>query len=106
MEEIAISQSVATVVGMAVTGALGFFAARIKQHGKVERARIEIEKATAREMIFDAYERYIVRGERMTIARYEELLRVYEAYRALGGNGTAKAYMEEIIAKRPYLVIE
>lgn len=106
MVEIAINQAVVTLAGMTVTGVLGFLLARLKQHGKVERARIEIEKAMARQMIFDAYEKYVIRGEHMTIARYEELLRVYEAYQALGGNGTAKAYMKEIIAKKPYLVTD
>lgn len=42
----------------------------------------------------------------MTIARYDEIIREYDAYKVLGGNGTAEAYMDEIRKKRPYLVTE
>ena len=73
---------------------------------KVEQARIIIEKASARAHILSAYEKCIINGEHLTIARYEELLEEYEAYTLLGGNGTAKRYMEEIKALKPYLVID
>lgn len=95
-----------TVAGMAATGVLGFLVAHVKRLSKFERARIEIEKATARQMIFDAYEEYVVKGKKLTIARYDELLRIFDAYIALGGNGTAKKYIEAIKALRPYLVID
>lgn len=101
-----IEQGITTIVAMAVTGVLGFLIARVKHLSKFEQARVEIEKAMAREMIFEAYEKYVIRGEKLTIARYDELLRIFEAYTALGGNGTAKKYMEEIKAMRPYLVID
>lgn len=104
--DIAINQAIAAAAGMATTGLLGFTLGLLKQHGRRERARIEIEKATAREMVFAAYEDYVVRGRHLTIARHDELLRVFEAYTALGGNGTAKRCMDEIEALRPYLVID
>lgn len=102
----AIEQGVTTLVAMAVTGVLGFLIARVKHLSKFEKARVEIEKAMARQMIFDAYEEYVVKGKKLTIARYDELLRIFDAYIALGGNGTAKKYIEEIKALRPYLVID
>lgn len=77
-----------------------------EEDAALEAATHEIMKALARQMIIDAYEKYIIHGEHLTIARYEELLRVYEAYKALGGNGTAEAYMREIIARKPYLVTD
>lgn len=106
MAELAMQQIITTVAGMAATGVIGYLAATVKKHGKVEKARTEIEKATARQDIFDAFERYVVRGEHMTIARYDEIIREYDAYKVLGGNGTAEAYMDEIRKKRPYLVTE
>lgn len=102
----AIEQGVTTLVAMAVTGVLGFLIARVKHLSKFEKARVEIEKAMARQMIFDAYEEYVVKGKKLTIARYDELLRIFDAYIALGGNGTAKKYIEEIKALQPYLVID
>ena len=98
---------ITTIVGMAVTGVLGYLLARIKNFSKFEKARIEIDKCTARRDIFDAYEDYIVHGKTMTVARYDELEREFDAYTVLGGNGTAKKYMEEIRRKKqPFLVVE
>ena len=106
MSETVIHQVVTTLVAMAVTGAVGFLVANAKRVSRFDKARIEIEKALARQMIFEAYEDYVINGKKLTIARYEELLRIFDAYTALGGNGTAKKYMEEIKALKPYLVID
>lgn len=106
MAELILQQVITTAAAMAATGVIGYLVATLKKNGKIEKARIEIEKATARQDIFDAFERYVVRGEHMTIARYDEIIREYEAYKVLGGNGTAEAYMAEIKKKRPYLVTE
>lgn len=101
------NEALTTIVGMAVAGVLGFLVAQLKRLTKLDKARIEIDKCTARRDIFDAYEDYIVRGKHMTISRYDELEREFEAYLVLGGNGTAKKYMEEIRAKKkPYLVVD
>ncbi len=106
MMDVAFQQVVTTAAGMVATGVLGYLIALAKRHGKVEKARIEIEKATARQDILEAYERYIVRGEHMSITRYDEIIREYNAYKTLGGNGTAEAYIDEIKKKRPFLVTE
>lgn len=106
MSETVIHQVVTTLVAMAVTGAVGFLVANAKRVSRFDKARIEIEKSLARQMIFEAYEDYVINGKKLTIARYEELLRIFDAYTALGGNGTAKKYMEEIKALKPYLVID
>lgn len=99
-------QLITTLVGMTATGVIGFLVARLKVLSKFDNARIEIDKAVARNLIFEACEKYVIRGEKLTIARYDELLRIFDAYTTLGGNGTAKKYMEEIKALRPYLVID
>lgn len=79
---------------------------RDAERAELERARIIIEKASARWHIKQAFEKYIINGEHMTIAAYEELLEEYDAYTILGGNGTAKAYMAEIMKLKPYLVTD
>lgn len=81
-------------------------AERNAERAELERARIIIEKASARAHVKHAYERYVINGEHMTIAAYEELLEEYEAYTILGGNGTAKSYMAEILKLKPYLVTD
>lgn len=104
---IVVGQVITSIVGMAVAGVLGFLVARLKNLSKLDKARVEIDKCTARRDIFDAYEDYIVRGKHMTISRYDELEREYAAYLVLGGNGTAKKYMEEIRqTKKPFLVVD
>lgn len=106
MVEIALNHMVITVAGMIATGVIGYLAGILKKYTKREKARIAIEKASARAHVLTAYEKYVIHGEKLTIARYEELLEEYEAYRILGGNGTAKAYMKEIMEINPYLVTE
>lgn len=104
MIDVAINQVVLTIAGMVSSGAVGYLVGVLKAHSKREKARIIIEKASAREHVKTAYRLYIIEGKHMTIAAYEELLEEYEAYKILGGNGTAKAYMQEIMELRPYLV--
>ncbi len=106
MLEVAVNQAVVAVVGMVATGVIGYLAGLLKRLTKREKARIIIDKASARAHVKEAYQRYVIEGHKMTIAAYEELTEEYEAYRILGGNGTAKAYMEEITAKVPYLVTD
>lgn len=106
MVDIALNQAVVAVVGMVATGVIGYLAGLLKRLTKREKARIIIDKASARAHVKEAYQRYVIEGHKMTIAAYEELTEEYEAYRILGGNGTAKAYMEEITAKVPYLVTD
>lgn len=106
MFEVAVNQAVVAVVGMVATGVIGYLAGLLKRLTKREKARIIIDKASARAHVKEAYQRYVIEGHKMTIAAYEELTEEYEAYRILGGNGTAKVYMEEITAKVPYLVTD
>lgn len=106
MVDIALNQAVIAVVGMVATGVIGYLAGLLKRLTKREKARIIIDKASARAHVKEAYQRYVIEGHKMTIAAYEEITEEYEAYRILGGNGTAKAYMEEITAKVPYLVTD
>lgn len=99
-------QVITAVISISVGGVIGFLVGLLKRLTKQERARVAIEKALARDYIKDAYQKYVVEGHKMTIAAYDELMEVYEAYVALGGNGTAKALMAELIKLKPYLVID
>lgn len=73
-------------------------------HSKV-KALFEITKAQGRKDIMTAYDHYVVREHKMTVERYDELHRIYEAYRKLGGNGTAHRLWSEIVETcNPYIV--
>ncbi len=106
MASLAVNQVITTLVAMATTGVLGYLIARVTSLTKREKARLEIDKAVARQMIFDAYEDYVINGEKLTISRHDELLRIFDAYTVLGGNGTAKKYMEKIQTLQPYMVVD
>lgn len=95
-----------SIITAASAGIAGFFIAKVTHLTKKERARMVVDKCTSRKYIFDAYERYIVKAEHMSTARYDELLDLYDAYKTLGGNGTAERYMDEIRQKNPYLITQ
>jgi F420-0:gamma-glutamyl ligase-like protein len=106
MISIAAEHLIITVVGMAATGVLGFLVAQVKHLTKYQKARLIIDKASAREHIKTAYEKYVVDGKKMSISAYDDLLEEYEAYKILGGNGTGERYMAEIKALKPYLITD
>lgn len=106
MFDTAVEQLIASVVGMSATGVIGFLAAQVKHLTKYQRARLIIDKASAREHIKNAYEKYVIDGKHMSISAYDDLLEEYEAYKLLGGNGTGERYMKEIKALKPYLITE
>ena len=101
-----VNQIVLTAIGIAVGGAIGYVTGVFKKSRASEKAMATIMKALARDYVKDAYQKYIVEEHTMTIAAYDELGEVYEAYRILGGNGTAKKYMEKLRAREPFLVTE
>ena len=106
MAEIAFDNGFATLVTVVVSAVLGFLAAQVKRMGKRERAEREVLKALARKEILDAHERYVIRGERMSVERYHEMERICTAYSDLGGNGSAKPFIKDLLNLRPYLVTE
>ena len=106
MTELVIENGFATVITVIVSGALGFFFSQAKRLGIRERAEREILKAIARKEIMDAHERYVVKKERMSVERYHEMERICSAYTDLGGNGSAKPLIADLLAIHPYVITE
>ena len=117
MDDLIFNQLVISVIGLVVTtigGAIGgYFAGKLRKHKEAEEKREQrnkawtaILKATARRLIFDAYEDYVINKKHLTVDRFREIAETYEAYTVCGGNGTAKKYYEEISKINPYLVID
>lgn len=79
---------------------------RLKEREEIERACVTILKASARRLIFNAYEDYIIEKKHLTIDRFREITETFEAYTVCGGNGTAKKYYQEISKLNPYLVTD
>lgn len=117
MQELIVNQLIVAIITLIVGtggGAIaGYFVGRFKEHKKlknetkeIEKARITIEKATARRLIFEAYDDYVIQRKHLTVDRFREISETYEAYILLKGNGTAKKYFNEISKINPYLVTD
>lgn len=94
------------VLTIAAAGIAGYFVAKVAGLTKKERARVEIDKITVREYITNAYTDHVINGHPITQKRREELDRAFEAYTILGGNGTAKQFMDALREIQVTLVIE
>ncbi len=106
MVSAAAEELITAVVGLIASGIIGFLIAQVKHLSKYQKARLIIDKASARDHIKTAYEKYVIGGKKMSISTYDELLEEYEAYKLLGGNGTGERYMQEIKALKPYLITD
>lgn len=97
-------KTIVTVIASAVAGyLLGF----ISKYSKRNKAVYTILKCVARNDIRDYYERYVVRGEHLSEARYNEIVDEFDAYEVVGGNGQAtNQYMDEIRNVRPWMITD
>lgn len=102
--DVAINDILDTIITAIAAAVGGYLIGRLKQLGKKEKARLTIEKATARRLIFEAHTDYVKSKKILTVDRMREITETYEAYRELGGNGTAKKYYEEISEITPALI--
>lgn len=62
-------------------------------------------KASLRKDLVDAYRDHVTEGKPLTVERMHEITEGYNAYRALGGNGTGKA-MYEGICEVPIAIVK
>lgn len=60
--------------------------------------------ALCRKAVIDAYDTFVINGTPMSVERHNEIDKLYEAYHALGGNGTISRYYEEIANQPTYIV--
>lgn len=79
---------------------------REKRIAQRQEALCEGVLALLRAQIVDAYERYVVHDVPLTVERRHEIDRAYEAYVALGGNGTISRLYEGICNTRTHIVGE
>lgn len=81
----------------AITSALGaaiaMLASGAKGAHKRQKAMEDGMKALVRAQLFNMHEKFVVHGEVCSYDDKEQATRLFEAYKALGGNGTgAKIY--------------
>lgn len=97
MEEIGIlkiilSYLIPTVLG----GMLGFLSTKFKKGRKKEKAIEEGVQALLRNELIRRYREYKTKGE-MTILDRENIEAMFKQYKNLGGNGTVKELMDELL---------
>lgn len=102
-----VTASILIFIATGALGALGgFVMATYTKFAKQVRAAFKLAKAQGRREIVDAYQAFVVEGRHMTIERHRELAETYEAYTALGGNGTAKRLWTELQDIDPWIVTD
>lgn len=91
----------------AIAGALGgwIVSARTSRTRR-EKALSQGVLALLRAQLVDAYERYVIHADRLTVERKHEIDKAFEAYEALGGNGTIRHLYEEFCKVPTYIVGE
>lgn len=90
-----------------IIGALsGWIVSARTSRTKREKALSKGVLALLRTQLVDAYESYVVHGDRLTVERRHEIDMSYEAYRDLGGNGTIARLYQEICELPTYIVGE
>ena len=87
-----VSLAVAALFG-AVTGFLG---SRLRRITERDRAIEDGVRAILRRELMDDFERYVERGEPISMERRREVDECFAAYAALGGNGTGRTAYERI----------
>lgn len=76
------------------------------QRQQETQASIDLIKCIARIYLVEFYDRFVVDNEPMSLERWEEVDKLYKAYKDLGGNGTGDKLYEKLAAKSPYIVNE
>lgn len=88
-----ITSQIISIIVAAVCGWLGAQVSRIR---KKDEALYCGMKVLLRASLNDAYEAYVTEQHPLSLERKREIDEAYEAYAALGGNGTGRQLYEEL----------
>jgi ATP-dependent 26S proteasome regulatory subunit len=90
--QVLISYLIPTFLGATI----GFFISNIKKNRVKEKAIEEGVKALLKNELVNCYREYEIKGE-MTILDKENIEEMFTQYQNLGGNGTVKQLMTELM---------
>lgn len=94
-------QTILTILGWLlapVCSALVAYIVAAKRAGRERNAALENGmRVLLRQQLVDYHRLYVASGEPCPVSIKEQATRVYEAYHALGGNGTGTQLWEEIM---------
>lgn len=95
MEEI-IQMILSYIIPTVLGAILGFITTRLKKNKKKDMAIEEGVQALLRNELIRRYREYKLKGE-MTILDRENIEAMFKQYKNLGGNGTVKELMDELL---------
>lgn len=84
------------VLSFAVAGVCGWLVARVRQLNRQDAALYSGMKALLRKELMNDFETYVVNQRPLSVERKREIDECYEAYSALGGNGTGKQMYDKL----------
>lgn len=85
-----------TVIPTAIGAILGFLGTKLKKNKNKDKAIEEAVQALLRNELIRRYREYKTKGE-MTILDRENIEAMFKQYKNLGGNGTVKELMDELL---------
>lgn len=94
--EIIIKWAIPFILGTVVTGIISYIKNRIYKDKKKDRAIEEGVQALLRNELVRRYREYEIKGE-LSILDKENIEAMFKQYENLGGNGTVKHLMEELL---------
>lgn len=95
-----VSYLIPTVLG----GVIGFISTKLKKNRKKEQAIEEGVQALLRNELVRRYREYEIKGE-LSILDKENIEAMFKQYENLGGNGTVKHLMKELL-QLPTKIVE
>lgn len=84
------------IISIIVAAACGWLGSQVVMLRRRDEALYTGMKVLLRATLTDAYEHHVTEGKPLSLERKREIDEAYEAYRALGGNGTGKQLYEEL----------
>lgn len=87
---------IAQIISIIVAAVCGWLGARFSMLRKRDEALYCGMKVLLRAALNDAYEAYVTEQRPLSLERKREIDEAYEAYAALGGNGTGMQLYEEL----------
>lgn len=91
------------IVPLVLGGIISFLSTKIKNHNKKDKAIEEGLVALLRNELVRRYREYETKGE-ISILDKENMEDMFEQYERLGGNGTVKQLMTEILGLKTKII--
>lgn len=90
------NQITSQIVSIIVAAACGWLGAKVTTLRKRDEALYCGMRVLLRASLYEAYDEYVTQQRPLSLERKREIIEAWEAYDALGGNGTGKQLYDEL----------